>query len=282
MKRILVPTDFSDYSRVALQFAANLAHQISGRIYLVHIFDDNGVDMPGSTGSGAWMGSSDRNEFPLLIDRLRSIKGHMQKFIQDAAVQGTDIYHNVEGGLTHMKINYAAEKYHCDIIIMSTHGATGIKEMILETTTEKVIHFADRPVLSLKEKVNFNPKRIVFASDFAEEADTTLERVKDFAEIFGAEVHLLYVNTNNVDRNQVTGMIDQFRKENTAFDCPYSIYNASKVETGIMNFAERMNADMVALGTHGRHGLARIFNPSISEELVNRCTLPVLTLNFSA
>ena len=96
MKRILVPTDFSDYSRVALQFAANLAHKTSARIYLIHVIDSDGSWGGGYTGSGAWMGStSDTEVLPLMIDRLRMIKRNMQQFIKDAGVPGTDIYHNV-------------------------------------------------------------------------------------------------------------------------------------------------------------------------------------------
>jgi nucleotide-binding universal stress UspA family protein len=281
MKRILVPTDFSDYSKIALQFAANLAHKINGRIYLVHVFDDNGTDMPGSTGSGAWMGSSTGDDFPLMIDRLRSIKTRIQNFIKSCGVPNTDIYHNVEGGVPHMKINHAAEKYHCDMIVMGTHGASGFQEMFIGTTTEKVVHYATRPVLSIKENVNFNPSKIVFATDFSDEADDVFGTVKNFAELFNSDIHLLNVNVNNVNRDQVAGRIEQFREHHNALDMPYTIYNDKKTEAGILHFAKRMGADLIAIGTHGRHGLARFFNPSISEELVNHSFCPVLTVNFN-
>jgi nucleotide-binding universal stress UspA family protein len=280
MKRILVPTDFSDYSRIALQFAANLAHRISGRIYLVHIFDDNGIDMPGSVGSGAWMGSSVNDDLPLVIDRLRMIKRQMQKFIKDCGVQGTDIYHNVEGGMPHIKINYAAEKYHCDMIVMGTHGTKGFQEMFIGTTAEKVVHYATCPVLSIKENVNLNPKKIVFATDLSEEADDVFDSVKNFADIFGANIHLLNVNVNDVKREQIASSIEQFRLRHDAANIPYTIYNDKKTEAGILQFAKEMNADLIAIGSHGRHGLARFFNPSVSEELVNHSFCPVLSVNF--
>jgi nucleotide-binding universal stress UspA family protein len=280
MKRILVPTDFSDYSKIALQFAANLAHKINGRIYLIHVFDDNGVDMPGTTGSGSWMGAMSGNEIPLMIDRLRSIKSQIQNFIKNCGVPNTDIYHNVESGVPHMKINYAAEKYHCDMIVMGTHGATGFQEMFIGTTTEKVVHYANRPVLSIKENVNLNPSNIVFATDFSEEADEVFDSVKGFAEIFNANIHLLNVNVNDVNRDQIAGRIEQFREQHEVTYMPYTIYNDKKTEAGILHFAKRMCADMIAIGTHGRHGLARFFNPSISEELVNHSFCPVLTINF--
>jgi nucleotide-binding universal stress UspA family protein len=280
MKRILVPTDFSDYSRIALQFAANLAHRISGQIYLIHVFDDNGVDLAGSVGSGAWMGSADGAEVPMLIDRLRMIKTRMQNFIKDCAVPNTVIYHNVESGVPHMKINYAAEKYHCDMIVMGTHGATGFQEMFIGTTTEKVVHYATRPVLCIKENANFNPEKIVFATDFSDESDEIFDFVKSFADIFNANIHLLNVNIADVNRDQIASRIEEFRKAHDAENLPYTIYNDKKTEAGVRHFAKRFGADLIAVGTHGRHGLARFFNPSISEELVNHSFCPVLTVNF--
>jgi nucleotide-binding universal stress UspA family protein len=281
MKRILVPTDFSDYSRIALQFAANLAHKISGRIYLIHVFDDNGVDLAGTVGSGSWMGSSDGTDIPMMIDRLRSIKSTAQRFIKESGVPNTDIYHNVEAGVPHIKINHAAEKYHCDMIIMGTHGARGFQEKFVGTTAEKVVHYATRPVLSIKENANFNPGKIVFATDFSEEADDVFDTVRNFAGIFNSNIHLLNVNTADINRDQLAGRIEQFREQHDAADLPYTIYNDKKTEAGILNFAKRMNADLIAIGTHGRHGIARFFNPSISEELVNHSFCPVLTVNFS-
>jgi nucleotide-binding universal stress UspA family protein len=280
MKRILVPTDFSDYSRIALQFAANLAQKISGRIYLVHVFDDTGVDMPGSTGSGAWMGSAEENEFPLVIDRLRMIKRNMQSFIKDSAIPGVNVYDNVEGGLPSMKINHAAEKYNCDMIVMGTHGAKGFQEMFIGTTTEKVVHYATRPVLCIKENVNFNPSKIVFATDFSEDCDEVFETVKNFADIFNANIHLLTVNTADIDRDKIASRIEEFQRANNAENLQYTIYNDKKTEAGVRHFAKRFGADLIAVGTHGRHGLARFFNPSISEELVNHSFCPVLTVNF--
>ncbi len=282
MKRILVPTDFSDYSRIALQFAANLAHKISGRIYLIHVFDDNGVGIgAGSAGSGAWAGTAaDVDVLPMTIDRLRLIKSTAQKFIKEAGVPGTDIYHNVEGGLPYLKINYAAEKYHCDMIIMGTHGASGFQELFIGTTAEKVVQHANRPVLSIKESVNFNPSKIVFASDFTEESSDVFEKVKEFAEIYNSEIHLLNVNTANVERDKIAGDVETFRLQNDAAHLQYTVWNESRTEAGILHFAKRFGADLIAIGTHGRHGLARFFNPSLSEELVNHSFCPVLTVNF--
>ncbi len=280
MKRILVPTDFSDYSRIALQFAANLAQKIAGRIYLVHVFDDNGVNLPGSVGSGAWAGSIESDEFPLVIDRLRRIKTNMQHFIKESAVPGVNIYDNVEGGLPNLKINQAAEKYNCDLIVMGTHGAKGFQEMFIGTTTEKVVQYATRPVLAIKENVNFNPSKIVFATDFSEESDDVFESVKSFAEIFNANIHLLTVNTSDVNRDQIASRIQEFQRVHKAEHLQYTIFNDKKTEAGVRHFAKRFGADIIAIGTHGRHGIARFFNPSISEELVNHSFCPVLTVNF--
>ena len=63
-------------------------------------------------------------------------------------------------------INIAAEKYKADMIIMGTHGARGLTEVLIGSNAEKVVQSAERPVLTIRGYSNIEPKNIVFATDF--------------------------------------------------------------------------------------------------------------------
>jgi nucleotide-binding universal stress UspA family protein len=58
------------------------------------------------------------------------------------------------------------------------------------------------------------------------------------------------------------------------------IYNETNVEKGILNFADKIGADLIGMSTHGRKGLSHFFNGSISEDLVNHSKLPVVTFKI--
>jgi nucleotide-binding universal stress UspA family protein len=281
MKKILVPVDFSECSRLAVEFAASFARKSSAEIYLLHVLESGETDS-GLGSTGTWAGAEEVATVPYMIARLKIIKSQMQDFISKNGLTEIPVHDSIEVGDPAAKINHAAEKYAADIIVMGTHGVSGLKEIFIGSTAEKVVQHANRPVLSIKEKMSSMPANIIFASDFSSEAARVFETVKSFASVFQARIHLL----NVVDRD------DEFKKDKSllnlrafadrhdAADYPYSVLPAEKTEEGILLFSKEINADIIAIGTHGRRGLARFFNGSVSGELVNHSFCPVLTINF--
>ncbi|HYV53531.1 MAG TPA: universal stress protein [Chitinophagaceae bacterium] len=281
MKKILVPVDFSECSRLAAEFAVNLARKTSGEIYLLHVLEIEEPDQGlGSTGS--WAGSEDVSTVPYMIGRLKRVKTQMNNFISENGLTGVPVNDSIEVGETSVKINDAAEKHDIDIIVMGTHGASGLKELLIGSVAEKVVQHANRPVLSIKEKRPGDPSNIIFASDFSEEAEKIFGTVNSFASIFNASLHLLkVVDRDDEDKKDEShAQLRAFAIRHHAEDNPYRILSAGKTEEGILLYSKEINADVIAIGTHGRRGLARFFNGSISGELVNHSFCPVLTVNF--
>jgi nucleotide-binding universal stress UspA family protein len=281
MKKILVPVDFSDCSKLAANYASGIARKTSGEIYLLHVLDTAEPDMSlGSTGS--WAGSEDVSTVPYMIGRLKRVKTQMQQFITEMNLSGLKVKDAVEVGEPYMKINEAAEKYEADLIAMGTHGVSGMQALLVGSVAEKVVQHANRPVLSIREKSQIPPVNIIFASDFSEEAGRVFDSVKKFASVFGATIHLLNVTdrddetTNEESRLRLRAFAMMHHIE----DYPFRIFPAATTEEGVLLFSKEIKADLIAIGTHGRRGLARFFIGSVSEELVNHSFCPVLTVNF--
>ena len=281
MKKILVPVDFSECSRLAVDFAANLARKTSGEIYLLHVLETGEPDA-GMGSTGTWAGSEEVSTVPYMIGRLERVKTQMQNFISENGLTNLAVRDFVEVGEPHLKINDAAEKYGADLIAMGTHGVSGLKELFIGSTAEKVVQHANRPVLSIQEKITVNPSNIIFASDFTDEADKVFDTVKNFASIYQAQIHLLKVvdRDDEYKKKEYHAHLRAFATRHNVADYPFSILPAPKTEEGILLLSKEINADLIAIGTHGRRGLARFFNGSVSEELINHSYCPVLTVNF--
>ncbi len=283
MKKILVPTDFSDNAQLAIDFAANLARKIAGEIYLLHVVE-NEDDFSNFNASGEWSSYlvNETVEIPTMIGVLKVTAARMKEIMKRPILEGITVYDNVEVGTPGVHINAAAEKYKADMIIMGTHGASGLTEMLIGSNAKKVVQLADRPVITIRKQCNTEPKKIIFATDFSSEADEVFGTIREFAAIYDAEIYLLTVNTKEKFESylQSEKKINEFRVRHNATNCPFTIYNEHSKEVGILHFAKDIKADMIAIGSHGRKGLARFFNGSISEELVNHAFCPVLTVNF--
>jgi nucleotide-binding universal stress UspA family protein len=281
MKNILVPVDFSACSALAVRFAANLANRTSGNLVLLHVLDEAEPDMSlGSTGS--WAGAADVPTVPYMMARLKHVKTEMQNFIAENALSGLPVEDVVEIGDPAIKINAGAEKHEADIIVMGTHGTKDHSNLFIGSVADKVVQHARRPVVSIRELQSVNPSPILFASDFTDEADKIFDKAKEFASMFHSEMHLLKViDEDNEDLKASTlNELNQFCERHQVNNVNRSVVYSRKTEEGILLHSKRIGAQLIALGTHGRKGLARFFNGSVSAELVNHSFCPVLTINL--
>ncbi|MCH2193005.1 universal stress protein [Kordia sp.] len=274
MKKILLPTDFSDQAEYALKVAAFLAKQNDATIYLMHM-----LELPSHFLSG------DTNlDIPEQLLFMKIAHERFEKTIAQDFMKGVNVEITVETHKAFDGITQAIRQHEIDLVVMGSSGASGLKEMFIGSNTEKVVRTADAPVLVIKNQIdNFNVSNFVFASDFSEDQKLVFEQAIDFANNFNAKLHLLFVNTPNrfvttdAAQKKMNAFIEEF---NELGDHELHIYNDSKIERGILNFSRSIDADLIGMSTHGRQGLAHFFNGSISEDLVNHSLRPVITFKI--
>ncbi|MDT0643385.1 universal stress protein [Zunongwangia sp. F363] len=275
MKKILVPTDFSDQAEVALKVAANLAKKFDSEIFLLHM-----LELPLQLIDPV-EGSSSRN-LPESIFFMKLAHQRFGKLMQRPFLEGIKVHESVQFHQAFEGIKDFSEEIDCDLIVMGSHGASGFKEMFIGSNTEKVVRSSQIPVLVIKNSdAVLNAENFVFATDASASTMHTAQKAVDFARTLGAALHLLYINTpNEFITSKEAG--ERLRKvaEITGTQPRFHIYNDVSVEKGILNFAAENNIGLIGIGTHGRKGLAHFFNGSISEDLVNHARRPVVTFKI--
>lgn len=274
MKRILVPTDFSKHAEYALRVAAQIARENNSEIILLHMLElpHQGTD---ALGSGS--------DIPEIMFFKNKAISNLEDLMDVDYLKGINVSEIIQFEKTFEGILGVSKKNNVDFIVMGSHGASGFQEMMIGSNTEKVVRFAEVPVLVIKnETASFKAKNLVFASDFSQEIKKPFRQLLDFARGFDAHLKLVMVNTPNTFKPTAVAekMMQDFISE---FDYPnYSmhIYNDVNVEKGILNFANSVDADLIGMCTHGRTGFAHFFNGSISEDLVNHAVRPVITFKI--
>ena len=126
-------------------------------------------------------------------------------------------------------------------------------------------------------------ENIVYASTFVEDLNSAWMKVISFADLFGAEMHLLYVNEEEFPKEtrQIDERMEAFLKESPRRTCTKNIYNAGYPQIGILHFAEDKNMDLIALITHGQRGGLRKWEASLTEGIVKEGNTPVLSVNIN-
>lgn len=274
MKKILVPTDFSEQAENALKVAAQLAKKHGSEIYLLHMLEIplQEVDMMNSP-----------SPLPEAMFFMKLAQQKFEDLLSRDYLEGLVVYDIVKNYPSFSSVIDTCHEYNVTLIVMGSHGATGLKEMFIGSNAEKVVRTSDLPVLVIKnEHVEFRVDRFVFASDFNKDNKETYKQATEFAEILGAKMHLVMVNTANnfTATAEANRRIQDFIKDSDFKNYTTHIYNDESVETGILNFSKEMDADLIGISTHGRQGIAHFFNGSISEDLVNHAKRPVITFKI--
>lgn len=274
MKKILIPTDFSEHAEYALKVAAQIARKNDGEIILLHMLE---LPHEGSDALGAG------KDVPEIMFFKNAALRKLEDLMDEEYLDGLKVSEVVQFELAFDGIMKISKKNDVDLIVMGSHGASGYKEMFIGSNAEKVVRNSEVPVLIIKkDEGQFDVTNFVFASDFADEIKKPFEKAVDFANRFGATLHLAMINTPNnfkstseceiIMKKFVSGFnIDKYETH---------IYNETNVEKGILNFSNSINADLIGMSTHGRKGLSHFFNGSISEDLVNHANRPVVTFKI--
>ncbi|WP_428740906.1 universal stress protein [Tenacibaculum sp.] len=272
MKKILVPIDFSKPSEHASKLAAKISKKTDSEVHLLHM-----VELPTGVID---MGVGNNFSIPESMLYIRKVRERLldyklRYFSNDENVKYAILFKNPYDGIC----DYV-KKNDIDFIIMGAKGHTPLEEILIGSNTEKVVRTSEVPVLVTKKNgENFSPKNLVFASSFKPEKNQAFERFLEFARNFDSTIHLLKINTPQKfeDSQHTNERIQNFINKYGLKNYSINIYNDSSIEKGILNFSNKINADIIALATHGRSGLSHIFNGSITKHLAKKSIKPMLT-----
>lgn len=274
MNKIIVPTDFSDCAEYALEVAAQIAKKQQGaKVHLVHFYE--------RPISGFTL------QFRVDNEELHALKKEIEKELNNLTekpyMEGVDVqwhYYADKKIIELPELDLAAD---ADLIVMGSHGVQGARELFIGSNTQRVVQLSEIPVLVIKNRIeNFEVNEMVFASNFYSEADNAYKHIHQFSSAFGANLHLLKVNTRyNFETTDYTHqLMDGFALEVGLENYTKYIYNDDNIESGVLKYADQIKADLIAMETHGRRGIAHMVNGSITEHMVNHADKPILCVRI--
>jgi nucleotide-binding universal stress UspA family protein len=141
IKHILVPVDFSECSKKALQYAVPFAEQFNAGIILLHVVQSF---VPVPEMPAADFGALEAQICELAKLELATLKTNIPRKVETQTL--------LKIGNPYAEIIDAAEDLNADLIILSTHGRTGLKHFFLGSVTERVVRHAPCPVVVVRER----------------------------------------------------------------------------------------------------------------------------------
>tara|TARA_R110002020_G_scaffold358857_3_gene571520 strand:+ start:7037 stop:7903 length:867 start_codon:yes stop_codon:yes gene_type:complete len=279
MTKVLVPYDFSEQANNALNFATTISSKFDHvEIIVLHV-----VEVPSSSGMGTMGGGEVMPEMEnqmFFIELMDRRKEQFKELENKHAGSKYGFNTKIVLGNAFQNISSAIIDEDPDLVIMGSKGSDGIEEVLIGSNTEKVVRTSHCPVMTIKATTNPEKiKKIVFANDFREGQDELAKRIKNLQEWFDADLYLVVINTPGSfeTTRESAARIKYFVNKYEIKHAVAEIYNSDSEESGIVEFAEDIDADLIAMATHGRTGLIHLFTGSIAEDVVNHAKRPVWT-----
>ena len=272
MKTILVPTDFSEHALHALKVAAHVAKKINAKIVLAHV-----NVFPSSEYAVSFYYQEYVKQTTAEAEKKLNVLAEME------ILKGVELSKHFATNIPMWKLVCDDLSKNADLIVMGSHGEGGFNQSFLGSNTEKIIRMANAPVLTIKDQpAEFNINSMVFASNFHEESYPAFKRIKFFADLYQSHIYLLKIITPKYFESTPVSerLLNSFAQRFKLKDFSINIYNAHNIETGIIDFSDEKDTDLIAIETHGRTGFAHLINGSLAEGIARHEPKPVLSIKI--
>lgn len=290
-RNILFGADFSESSRDAFLSACSLVVPGQTRIHVLHVIEPHWVPeepVPyGQVVPGFYAASIEGREREALLARMREMY---------APCEPVDLEYIVEEGESARGILTAADRLRPDLIVVGTHGRTGLSWLLAGSVATQVLRHAECPVLALHRPEHERPSKaegirvILHPTDFSRGCETSLRIARRLARDLGARLVLFHVVPFGVSASEMAVPIDpeayrealdEERRLLDGADLKYPIearMGQGDAAEEILRAAGELDADLIVMGTHGRTGLSRLFLGSVTEYVMPRAECPVLAV----
>lgn len=305
LETILVGVDFSDSSQIAVEHAANLARKTDAKLVLLHVasIPSAPIEVPDAI-------QPTRAEYQRLIeDHLAEDRRRLQELRERIAGQDTRVSHMIIDGFPDEGITQAADQVDADLVVMGSHGRTGLKRMLIGSVAEKVVRISKRSVLvarAIPGMAAGGYRKILVATDFSASAEHALATAMELAARDAQPdarpsarpsaridiVHAWHLPPISYSYGpapriavELAEPLAEHAKERGAelierYDRPgvklrFHLAEAAPIQ-GILERLDQGDYDLVVTGSHGRRGIRRFLLGSVAEATVRHATIPVL------
>ncbi len=268
--KILIPTDFSQLSKIAVQYAIELTKDFELDIVLLHVISNNTPAMArvGSKKLGEAIKTSSEQD---MNELLKTIKNENNRNLSISAkiIFGTSIEEIAE--------TFALEN-NVDMICIGTKGATGLKKIVFGSNAAGIISKSSIPVLTIPEYARYKGiNNIVYSSDM-ENLEEELKLLMPFAKLMNACINILHIN------NDHDGFEEDLKSQENRLR---TLFSYEKIKTkelkndSIINcineYVADIDADMVTMFTRRTSLFEKLFNKSVTKKAAFQTKTPLLT-----
>ena len=277
--KIIVPTDFSETSYNANLYAVELAKAIKAEVIYFHAYHFPITD-PLSPAYGVT--GNIVEEYDVMEEHEKRIKNNLINYCIEV---NTKTKNKVKcdfilkpGFLSDVLIE-TIQEINAKLVIMGTHGSSGVNESIFGSNTTTVLPKSPIPVMAIPNKVTFKTaNRIIYATD---NHDAAIKNIQTLLNIFKPiQPKVFVVHIEKSDHEEENRQFEKMIREHINYSqLDYKIYINDDVIDGISNAVDELDAGVVSMTNRKKGFFAELFNKSLTKKMIYHTTIPLLAFN---
>lgn len=275
MKKILLPTDFSDAATNAFVHALEFAKVVKAELILLHTFEIPVYDSQFFPENYASIYSSiELAKFEMFKDEIPKLRTIATERKLDDIV----IKHRLMDGDLIYNLKNAVEEDQIDFVIMGTNSVSDWTKFFTGSNTESVISGVEVPVLCVPIDAKYKKVRTIgFTTRYREKDKKELKKILKIAKKTDAKVKSLYVKTSNSDVTDETRK--EWEREFAGENVEFLILPSDDVKETILDFVLYKDIDILTTITHKRSFFESLFDSSFSKKISKEVPIPVLIMH---
>lgn len=275
IKRILIPTDFSETGLLALEHATFMARLFKAHLYLLHVVE--AFEYTYSIYEPEVMVRDTEEVHEVVSEKLKKLAERISK------EQGVHVSTLIGSGRPAAGISETVRENDIDLVIMGTHGANGFEEYFIGSNAHKVVNMAPCPILTVQthaKKIGF--KNIVMPIDNTLHSRQKVNNVIELASMYGSKVHILGLlnSDEEIDEKKFNIKLDSVENVIKKVGVPYvrKLKKGKNIAMEAMNYSDEVKADLIVIMTDHESNLTGRFMGALSKQIVNHSKVPVMSI----
>ncbi|MDD2563117.1 MAG: universal stress protein [Salinivirgaceae bacterium] len=284
--KILVPIDFSEVSLNAAKFAIKLANKYKAEVKLLHVYHLPTIDMIPFSDIGSIQIDFDYSGQILqkeTKERLRKAFADLKSYAVKENLNDVQLGYSLQEGFTAFGIVEMTKQYKPSIIIMGTRNNGFESIELVGSVAAEVAEDVTVPILVIPEKADFTRlsdiKKIIYAAHLDDKDAFSIRKLAVLMSAFSVSIKCIYASdsennaVNKAKMNQLKEYLDTVIKTT---DIDYEILQCDKASTTFQDYIQNQKIDLFAINMRKRTIWSRIFNLSLSRQMLAKADVPIL------
>ena len=287
-KTILIPVDFSQYSKQACAIGFNYAAGIGAEVVIMHAYFTPYFPSTIALNDTFTYQTQDEATIDKLTKKAEKDFSGFTEFIQAEidAKRWPDVKFStvLKDGLPEEEIAAWSNEHKPLIIIMGTRGKTQKDADLIGSVTAEVIEMSKVPVFAVPENTPFNDfsevKHIAFGTSFEQKDLIAADSLFKMFSGYNIEYHLFHISSRPDAWHEIklAGIKDYFQKQYPEISFRYEVISSNDFVLNLEKFIRSNSIDIISLATYKQNLLARIINPSMARKMLFHTDTPILVL----